>query len=192
MLPCHNLDSAQFNIRPHPESILNFGVRCGLKPYLNSWKSLGLVAPALKGLPRSELGIYPDCCVASRRDCDFNLAQFDIRPCPEGILNFGNFVRVLHKCADFLLCPICVDFGAIGHVLGGFAFCAEISAHLHFNFINLDISFCGFAVNIIAVTGCQCEKTTPAITYPPCFPQRRPANRPAIAESNKAPTSEWV
>jgi hypothetical protein len=29
-------------------------VRCGLKPFLSSWKSFGLVASAPKGLPRAE------------------------------------------------------------------------------------------------------------------------------------------
>ena len=35
------------------------GDRCGLKPCLSSWKSFGLAVPALKGLPRPELGIHP-------------------------------------------------------------------------------------------------------------------------------------
>jgi hypothetical protein len=54
--------------------------QCGLKPCLSLWKSYGLVLPALKGLPQSELGIhmcpsgYPDAPAGTNASSGSNLA----------------------------------------------------------------------------------------------------------------------
>jgi hypothetical protein len=48
-----------------------------------------------------------------------------------------------------------VDIGFVGHVFGGVACRAEITVHFHFDALHLDVPFCGFAVDVVAITGCQ-------------------------------------
>ena len=59
-----------------------------------------------------------------------------------------------------------MEFGAVGHILGGFAFRAEVAAHFHFDPFHSNIALGGFTVNAVAVAGRQGqEEQFPTVDY---------------------------
>ena len=88
----------------------------------------------------------------------FDLSQNDWRSISQCILNFSDGICKLHHLTDRVFAGVCKDFRLIGYVLCMLTFASKIAIHCHFHAFHFDITFCGFTVNIIAVTGRQCQE----------------------------------